>query len=538
MMTDTVARLKQNAPLGSSETFQEAPGGGPGNLRSDYTPSPAEALNAWNLSLVPFPPEQRAQLEQFKTKMLTEALGTPAEAIEAPEISLVNVPDLPKEARITDAERSQAQQAGRWLGEYTDFACRSLPMTPPEHIRFYAYILAATAISRRVVWKVSTEEIYTNLYGLLIAPSGDSKSGGPRLAAKVLRAAKLYPLTLPGYMSPQGFLQELIGKPSEIPPDNYTNTDIERLFKLKKFFSAKRTLLLDEVSILFEWFGQSSMAGMKQMILRLYDCPPEESETTAGRGSGAATNVYLNICGVSTQTDMAPFFKTAAHWGNGVWSRFAFVTPTWKRPPYVCFPPAIEIPEHIPAQLEKLFNRLPMPEYGKPWQAHSITLGHGVFERWRAYDKAVRYDLVYGKELSNRYLSNYKRFPIQAMKHAMIAATLDWAESDLPSPVVELKHLFLGLLEAESYRASLHRLLETPNKEGQEESLESKVTRLCPANSSGMVSTEREIAIAMNMSDQDERFKLTKLLAQMVKDEILIFKKVKRYKTVQGYCQA
>jgi hypothetical protein len=459
-----------------------------------------------------------------------------------PELSLVNIPDLPREARLTDKEIAQSEKSGEWINTYTNFAKQALPMTPPEHSRFYAYILAATAIARRVVWKISTEEIYPNLYGLLIAPSGDSKSGGPRLASRVLRGAKLYPLTLPGYMSPQGFLQELIGKPPEFLQDVYTD-EIRNSLKLRKDFAAQRLLLLDEVSILFEWFGQSNMAGMKQMVLRLYDCPPDESETTVGRGNGVARNIYLNICGISTQTDMGPFFKQAEHWGNGVWSRFAFITPTWTKPPYVCFPPELELPESITGLLEKLFNKLPKPQEGK-LQAHTILIPQKVFERWQVYDKAVRYDLVYSDLLSNRFKSNYKRFPMLAMKLAMIAATLDWIDSDTLIPHMELKHLYSGMIEAESYRASLHRLLETPNRDGQEESLESKIIRLCPAFGSRIVITEREIAIAVNLTDQDERFKLKRQLDQMGKDGVIMFKqkvdrqtKSGRTTKVDGYCK-
>jgi hypothetical protein len=490
---------------------------------------------------VTIPPEPDIQpKEDILPENKNEKPGTMETAL--PDLSLVNIPDLPKEARLTDKELAQAEYSGNWIDSYAAFAKQALPMTPPEHNRFLAYEVASTAIARRVVWRISTEEIYTNLYGLLMAASGDSKSGGPRLAHKVLRSAKLDPLTLPGYMSPQGFLQELIGKPGDLQ-DEY-NDQLREAQRLRKVYSAQRLLLLDEVSILFEWFGQSSMAGMKQMILRLFDCPPVEGETTVGRGNGIARNIYLNICGISTQTDMAPFFKQAEHWGNGVWSRFAFVTPTWEKPPYICFPPELALPAAITEPLEKLFNKLPKPQEGE-LPALSISIPQNVFDRWRAYDKAVRYDLVYSGTLSNRYKSNYKRFPMLAMKHAMIAAILEWIDSAAATPVMELKHLYLGMIEAESYRASIHRLLEIPNREGQEESLEAKILRLCPALGSGIVITEREIAIAVNLTDSDERYKLTKQLEQMVKDGLIVKKeKVERHtKTgrstkVDGYCRA
>lgn len=458
-----------------------------------------------------------------------------------PALSLVNIPDLPKAARLSDAEIQIAASAGEWIGAYASFAQEAFPMTPPEHHRFYGYILAATAIARRVVWRISAESIYPNLYGLLIAPSGDSKTGGARLASKMLRAARLHPLTLPGYMSPQGLMQELIGKQDAILPNMYTE-EIRDAMQIKAAFPAQRILMLDEASILFAWFGQAHMEGMKQFVLRLYDCPDEESETTAGRGNGIAKNIYFNLCGISTPTDMNPFFKSAAHWGNGIWSRFAFVTPTWDKPPYHCFPPALDIPAELPAHLKKLFAKLGVPKGDKPIAGKSIIVPQKVFDRWKLYDRAVRYDMVYSDQLSNRYKSNYKRFPMLAMKHAMIAASLDWVNSKESAPRVELKHLYAGMIEAELYRASLHRLIEVPNTDGQEETLESKVLRLLPEFSSGMVATEREIAQAVNMSGHDDRWKVTETLSQMVKDGIAVKKSVvrnvQRKNKVEGFSKA
>jgi hypothetical protein len=452
-------------------------------------------------------------------------------------------PDLPGEARLSDKLLAQGEKAGSWLTAYTDFANQASPMTAPEHHQILGLTLVATAIARRVKLVVSTDDIYPNIYSLIIGSSGDSKSGATRHARKTGRQAGLALFELPGYMSPQGLLKELIGS----KPDSsvlFESSDLEEL-KLRQKFAAQRVLFLDESASLFEWFGQEHMRGIKQLILRLYDCPDEERETTASRGSGTARNCYLNICGVSTPTDIAPFMKSAEFWGNGVWARFNFVTPSWDKPPYIFYPDVLTIPSELPELLKNLaFSRLPMPHENKPAEAITVSLANGVYELWQIYDKAVRYDLVNSSELSNRYKSNYKRFPRTLIKTAILLATLDWTGTKRLAPIVEKSHFARAYLLTEQWRESLHRLLEIPNKDGQDDSLETKALRFIPLFASNMVITERELALKLNLSDANERPIVGRLVEQMQKDQLIVVRTVNHAGTDgsqrkrTGFCRA
>ncbi|MDX9690752.1 MAG: hypothetical protein RBT70_09915 [Alphaproteobacteria bacterium] len=435
-------------------------------------------------------------------------------------------PPLPNYARLSDKLLAQAETAGVWLKEYKKFASKASPMTAPEYHEILGLTLTATAIARRVSLKVSTDKFYPNLYSLIVGSSGDSKSGGIKLARKMGRMAGLTPFELPAYMSPQGLLQELIGRNLE----NTTSLNDEELayLKTKRKFSAQRVLLLDESSALFEWFGQDNMQGIKSLVLRLYDNPDREDESTVGRGAGVARNCYFNICGVSTKAELDPFFKKKSYWANGIWARFIFVTPSWKQPPYIFFPPAMEIPNDIPGALKTLaFTRLPQPDDNKPAKEITVSLGNGVFELWQAYDKATRHDFVIDDNLSHRYKSNYKRLPAMLIKTAILLSTLDWIESKRAAPVLEKNHFAHAYLLTEQWRESLHRMLEVPNKDGQEDSLETKALRHIPAFGSNFVITPRELSQKLNLSGVDERQILDRLIQQMEKDKLIVWRTVK-----------
>ncbi len=465
----------------------------------------------------------------------------PKDSTESPDYYL---PTLPSEARLADKLLVQGEKAGLWLQAYTGFANQASPMTAPEHHKILGLTLATTAIARRVKLNVSAKTIFPNLYSLIIGSSGDAKSEGVKLAKSIEELAGLTPFELPSYMSPQGLMQELIGRKADNNTGYLDSSDFKAL-QTKQKFAAQRVLMLDESSSLFEWFGQQHMQGIKTLILRLYDCPEQQGETTAARGAGTARNCYLNILGISTPTDMAPFLKTSEHWGNGVWARFNFVMPSWDKPPYIFFPDVLPVPSELPELLQRLaFERLPVPQEGKSLEAISISLAGGVFELWRTYDHAVRYEMVHSKDLGNRYHSNYKRLPMTLIKTAIILSTLDWVDTKRPAPIVEKSHFALAYMLTEQWRSSLHRLLEIPNKDGQDDSLETKALRFMPAFASNMVITEREIAIKLNLAGTEERPQVGRLLEQMKKDKLIIERTVKgtmkdgRQYQKTGFCRA
>lgn len=459
-------------------------------------------------------------------KEITEKAIVKPSATDTPDTPDYDFPPLPGYARLSDKLLKKAETAGKWLKDYKKFAGKASPMTAPEYHEILGLTLAATAIARRVSLKIATKEIYPNLYSLIVGSSGDAKSEGAKLALKITRLAGLAPFLLPGYMSPQGLMQELTGKNSDLA--NGLAKDEFETIQIRRKFSAQRVLILDESASLFDWFEQDGMKGLKDLLRRLYDCPPSEDESTVGRGYSIAYNPCLSLCGISTRSDMEPFLKRKAYWGNGIWARFIFVSASWDKPPYAFFPPALDIPQDIPDLLKRLaFVRLPQPQDNRQLQEITVSLSSGIFDLWQAYDRATRHDFVNSTGISERYKSNYKRLPTMLIKTAMLLATLDWTDTKHPAPVIEQSHFAQAYLLTEQWRESLHRLLEMPNRDGQEDSLEIKALRHIPSHESNLVLTRRELSIKLNMSNVDERPILDRLIDQMMKDKLIVERTVK-----------
>jgi hypothetical protein len=93
--------------------------------------------------------------------------------------------------------------------------------------------------------------------------------------------------------------------------------------------------------------------------------------------------------------------------------------------------------------------------------------------------------------LDDRLKGVYGRMHVQAMKVAMICATLDWVETDrrMP-PTVSARHWEMGRAIAEHWRLSAHRLLEHLDRSGsarQEFRIQDKLLRGIRAAGAGGV---------------------------------------------------
>src|SRR5258708_38183178 len=97
------------------------------------------------------------------------------------------------------------------------------------------------------------------------------KSAGLSLASEIARSAMPH-MILPQPGSPENFMSMLGGA---LPPNFETipAPDRERLTKCN-VFAAQLGILRDELSALFKSMGRDYMAGLKELIMQLYDCPP------------------------------------------------------------------------------------------------------------------------------------------------------------------------------------------------------------------------------------------------------------------------
>lgn len=389
---------------------------------------------------------------------------TPLPASTPPILEAQEPPDPPNPNLPAIAEL----KLPHWLALYMDWAGKTGNQTPLSFHLAAGLWLLAVSIGRRLYgeapWGV---KIYTNLYLMLIADTTYyRKSTAYKLAEQIAREAIPHML-MPTPGSPERFQEALAGR----QPANFaklTKTQKERLTKAQPF-AAQRGLLKDEVAGLFGAINKRDyMVGLKDMLMELYDCPDYTDKDTQ-TGLSVVENAALSILGVTTPAGLSAAV-TDTDWANGLLIRFALLTP---EPDYqersalkVFQAPPIELVEG----LRHLHEKLPQPQLTEEGLSKPTALKLNVecWEACQAYSAILRELCNPHREtdLDERLKGVYGRMHIQAFKLAALLATLDWLNSDTPTPTVTVAHWETGKAIAELWRASAGRLLGHLDKSG------------------------------------------------------------------------
>ncbi len=100
------------------------------------------------------------------------------------------------------------------------------------------------------------------------------------------------------------------------------------------------------------------MAGLKELIMTLYDCPPYLDSNTNNKGLVVIRDAALSILGAATPAELASALS-ANDWYNGNLARFGLLTP---EPDYHERPAqAKPRPTQLADRLRRLHERLPEP---------------------------------------------------------------------------------------------------------------------------------------------------------------------------------
>ena len=128
------------------------------------------------------------------------------------------------------------------------------------------------------------------------------KSAGLSLAAEVARLAIPHML-MPQPGSPENFMSMLGG----VLPPNFADIPQQDRARLEKGnrYAAQRGLLRDELSGLFKSMGRDYMAGLKELIMTLYDCPPYLDSNTNNKGLVVIRDAALSILGAATTAELS-----------------------------------------------------------------------------------------------------------------------------------------------------------------------------------------------------------------------------------------
>ncbi len=401
------------------------------------------------------------------------------------------VPALPAAAQLTTAQKQQAADVGRWLDEYREWAGRAANETPLAFHQGAGLWLAALAIGRRLyIHTPWGQRVFPNLYVMLVAVSTYyRKSAGLSLAGDVARAAIPHML-LPQPGSPEAFMCMLGGV---LPPnfDEIATRDRDRLLKGNRF-AAQRGIVRDELSAMFKSFGREFMAGMKELIMQMHDCPDYLDSNTNNRGLVVIRDVALSMLGATTPAELSTALSPG-DWYNGALARFVLLTP---EPDYIERPAATDaiLPEQLVRHLRHLHEALPAPSEPQaigdkrptvePW---SLTATE-IWEPLHAYEQALRQMTAPDAPLDDRLRAVYGRLHVQALKVAMGLAALDWialGERRQSRPVVRAAHWYRAQEIVETWRASAHRLLHDLG-DSEESRLETRILKLLVANPRGL----------------------------------------------------
>lgn len=426
------------------------------------------------------------------------AVDPHAPAPEPPQraTDLALVPELPKAAQLTSEQLTQAATAGRWLDDYIAWSGAAANETPLTFHTGAGLYLAAVAVGRRLYvqtpWR---QQVFPNLYLMLVAVSTYyRKSAGLSLAAELARMSIPHML-LPQPGSPENFLAMLGG----VLPPNFSEIPPQDRARLEKgnTFAAQRGLMRDELSGLFKSMGRDFMAGLKELIMMLYDCPPYLDNNTNNKGLVVIRDAALSILGAATPAELSNALS-AGDWYNGNLARFALLTP---EPDYRERPAAAESasPVELALRLQRLHERLPAPPlpdaFGEQRTAESWSLTAQIWPFCLAYEQALRAMTAPNSSLDDRLRAIYGRLHVQALKIAILLAALDWAELDSDEkPIVTPAHWFRAQRIVEDWRASAHRLLADLG-ENEEVRLENRILGLL--RNAGGTATVRELYRAL-----------------------------------------
>lgn len=438
-------------------------------------------------------------------RLVAEA-PSPIKAEAAPARS--SIPELPPEARACYALE---QPCGQWLDSYIAYALKAAPMGPRSFHELAGLFAISLAVARRAVLPTSIGDIFPNIFALWIGePAIYSKTSALRALTRLINDAGLRHLLLPERLTPEALMLQYS---LSIPPTlEQWQAEARAQWIEEKAYSSRRGWLLDESSRLFASLKVDYNAGLLGLLLQLYDCPDEKSEETTGRGRVIVTDTYMSFFGVATPNGMAEHFTNRALWENGLWSRFALIMPD-SVPPWQFLGEHVPIPSSLLQQYRSIFDLFPAraaqlveEDDAKRRYVHvsgssdasRIILHPSVRDAWETYTKATRYDMLLSGTIDRALFGSYGRFGTQAIKVAMLLATMDATELPI---VIELRHWIRAQKIVETWRAGLHRIWSEGAQTEEARDTDRILAKLAEAGRRGLLARDLYRHLAIKSAD-------------------------------------
>jgi hypothetical protein len=159
--------------------------------------------------------------------------------------------------------------------------------------------------------------------------------------------------------------------------------------------------------------------------------------------------------------------------------------------------------------------------------AVEATIMPEVKSRWDNYHAAM-FQIISRKNVPEKLHACYGRFHEKAIKIAMLLAVSDWVRMAKGNPLsIQVQHWARAQEITEGYRASLHRMIEDASVpiESEDDELVEKITARLQTSTRN---SRRELATDLHMQTGTKRANLDLIIDQLIKDEVVIEKEIKK----------
>jgi hypothetical protein len=318
---------------------------------------------------------------------------------------------------------------------------------------------------------------------------------------------------LPETTTPEMLMAKLAGQ----KPSNYEQLlpNEKKLEDQGIRFAGQRGMSIDEASKIL--IPKKYMEGHAEALMQLFDAPDRMERELRGDGKLIIYNPALSLIGATTPAMLARYLSDS-EWESGLIARILPLTPSKKDVPYVVSDPSPELVQKMEAlksRLLRIHNAFPSPPewealYSADEPVHlpviEALIEPEVMQRFNAYSEAMHELTDPRRDLDERLRGNYGRFPVMAMKIALILTAMDWVEDGAKdSPRISLAHWAKAQLLVEEYRASAHRLLAELNV-SQDVKNEQKILDFIARVQKEQPPTKREIHRGTGIKNRKEAY--------------------------------
>lgn len=267
-----------------------------------------------------------------------------------------------------------------FIGDFTDYARESTD-APKIYHRFMAYGTVSAVVGRNVYLPFGSQMVYPNLWIILIGKSSVlHKSTCLNYARDLIREVRS-DIVLPNEFTPEKLVNLLGASPQGV-------------------------FIWDEMASFLGQVGKDYMAGGKEILTHLYDCPPIYTRKTQG-GSSEVKNPYITILSATTPDWLTKQLSQTDVRG-GFFVRFICV-PAYKKEKFFSVPPEADkdMRQGLIYQLKAIEGVAGKMELEKE--------AHEAYDKWSRTneDETIRLD---GSLLDGFY----SRLSIYALKFAML----------------------------------------------------------------------------------------------------------------------